>query len=80
MTESPLAGGGDSRITRTISCAAPAVPPRRLTTHSTGRAISKSFIENMPGFGGPRAPVNSGVMRLRLSKFKNTVIQIYYVD
>jgi hypothetical protein len=34
-----------------------------LTTHSTGRAISKPLIETLGGFGGPCAPVNSGVRR-----------------
>jgi hypothetical protein len=32
-----------------------------LTTHSTGRAISLPFIENLGGFGGLCAPVNSSV-------------------
>jgi len=37
---------------------------RSITTHSTGRAISMNVIENLGGFGGPCAPVNSGVMLL----------------
>ena len=36
-----------------------------LTTHSTGRAISESLIENLDSFGGLCAPVNSGVGLLR---------------
>ena len=38
----------------------------RLTTHSTGRAISLSFIARLARFGGSCAPVNSSVRRLRV--------------
>ena len=55
-----------SRFNRDVVTAAP-----RLTTHSTGRAISWLFIENLGGFGGPCAPVNSGV-RFLLSGQKSS--------
>jgi hypothetical protein len=48
-----------------------------LTTHSTGRAISKPLIENSDGFGGLCAPVNSGVRRLVVVYVSNLGLQLW---
>ena len=48
----------------------------RLTTHSTGRAISKPLIEGLGGFGGLCAPVNSGVRHASLSQRCNPCLSL----
>jgi hypothetical protein len=49
-----------------------------ITTHSTGRAISWPLIENLRGFGGLCALVNSGVGRFVL-RFKKVVNLIWLI-
>jgi hypothetical protein len=51
-----------------------------ITTHSTGRAISKPFIENLRGFGVPCAPVNSGVRLLRFAKKKKSDSEVMKME